>query len=1187
MPRKRRRSGVTVEYPKGYRPPERGAAGGTRGGPAARAQSRAVRKSVEMLTATMEVVDVFDLPQPTGATARSRAADGYPASEPIRISVDVEAGEQALILTERAGVYRWHTKVTSAPEGRSRTVVEDEEGPQVELEVELPKLTRRETRGLLGEVAGFALAPAKAFVLKFAAGATASGAMKFLERNVRPGLLQLAPRARNKWKPIDNLSSLTVPRDRPPRILLFLHGTFSNTANSFAGLAAKGAGKQFLADAHRHYDAVIGYDHHTLSKDPVENAQDLLRRLKTLKSEHPPEFDGVAYSRGGLVLRSLIERLSPDSGWEFDRAIFVACPHQGTQLAQPENWNHLLNRYTNLGMVAARAMGLFPGMALASTFLAPLFDNLREFAEYLVSTAVEDRFVPGLAAMEPGGDFMTDLNDDRPGRAWGRTRYYTVCSDFERKLLQKVRPGKLANHLKRVLADFASDQLMKTKNDLVVDLASMVARGVNLDGRKKGKHDFGTNGAVHHTNYFTEPTTVAFLRKCLSLDVAESASERRRARRSRGIGSRGRRGRSSTQRHSPHSKISVSVQWGDITAAKEQVLCVGHYQGVMPQVAELALDKLISNQTEGTPDPQRLILTQQTRRGVLVGKQGDVDLFPIPRQPGRFVAVCGMGYQSEFGELALKSVYRNMIIELSMLPDVESAATVLIGGGKGGLGVERVVDQMVAGFQEASRALEGKAGINHVRIVEFERFKAEQLLKHLLTHRTRTLNIRPKLAEANGKYDRRFVRVKLFEGAKAAVDGPHRSALKTLLQLGIAESSQGLDDSLDALVDKVADLKSEAAKNRKEQTLPSRISFTHDDRLLHVAAITGNSTVPERLSGLDPKLIAEAARRTTEAAKQRNRSTVAEVEELSDDLRRLLWPREFLRLLDRGSAPLIFEVDRRTAMVHWEMTQMVEDKPVAVERQVARQIRTTYSPPPRPEPQRQRQLRALVIGDPSRDHPLPGARHEAREVARFLRRRKFVDVVFLLGAPGDEDDDDGVRRDGTASRFDVLRHLNRGTFDLVHYCGHGDFDPIDGSRKGWVFQDGLLTASEVQSMERPPALMVANACLSALTSRTNAAKEAELLPSLADEFFRRGVRDYIGTAWEVNDEGAVLFAKTFYTNFLPVDPRDGQSLSIGDSMLKARSKLFRASEDYHALWAAYQHYGDPTLKIDDIIDLKD
>jgi len=67
----------------------------------------------------------------------------------------------------------------------------------------------------------------------------------------------------------------------------------------------------------------------------------------------------------------------------------------------------------------------------------------------------------------------------------------------------------------------------------------------------------------------------------------------------------------------------------------------------------------------------------------------------------------------------------------------------------------------------------------------------------------------------------------------------------------------------------------------------------------------------------------------------------------------------------------------------------------------------------------------------------------------------------------------------------------------------------------------------------------------------------------------------VGTAWEVNDEGAILFAETFYDSVLPAPDRPVTDVTYGQAMLKARQTLAEAGT-YESLWAAYQHYGDPT-----------
>jgi hypothetical protein len=332
-------------------------------------------------------------------------------------------------------------------------------------------------------------------------------------------------------------------------------------------------------------------------------------------------------------------------------------------------------------------------------------------------------------------------------------------------------------------------------------------------------------------------------------------------------------------------------------------------------------------------------------------------------------------------------------------------------------------------------------------------------------------------------------------------------------------------------------------------------------------------------------LLKDAARQMTDPAKDA-------VPELGSLLHGLVVPRDFRDYLrTQHNVALVLEVDRTTAPVQWEILadrgiqeQTVGDETVAsigLCRPVARQLRTVYSPPPTWQSGRaDHGLHALVIGDPGdpeEGHSLPGARDEAKVVARRLRDAdQFDQVHVLIGAPdaNGRSSEPGYQ---AATRIDVLRILINEPIDLVHYAGHGNYDLEDPSKTGWLFKDGMMTAGEISRVDRVPPLVIANACLTSqlARSRSDGRKEqydAALLPSLADEFFKRGVLNYIGTAWQVDDRGAVDFAKAFYGQFL-----SGEQL--GMALLKARTVL---SERADALWAAYQHYGDPTFTIKDL-----
>lgn len=356
--------------------------------------------------------------------------------------------------------------------------------------------------------------------------------------------------------------------------------------------------------------------------------------------------------------------------------------------------------------------------------------------------------------------------------------------------------------------------------------------------------------------------------------------------------------------------------------------------------------------------------------------------------------------------------------------------------------------------------------------------------------------------------------------------------------------------------------------------IPARVSFWDDGQVIRTAAIDQSTTVPERLVGVARDVVDDLTEKMTDPPSE-------SVGELCDLLYRLLVPSDFRDLLDSQS--VVFEVDRTMARLHWEMlaSGASEDdgvEPLSVRTRFARQLRTTYSPAPSHPRRAGARFRALVIGDPGdpeQGEDLPGARSEALTVKELLEARDDIVVESRIGAPS-------VAREGRlygvkpADRLEVLSLLLRGGFDLVHYAGHGDFDPVQPNRVGWLFARGLLTPGEIGRLEQVPAIVVSNACLSARTSQAlhgarrvdEVRSEAGLLPSLADEFFRLGVRNYVGTAWEVNDVGAELFAKTFYDALLAGE-------SFGEAVRRAREALWRDRETFGALWAAYQHYGDP------------
>jgi biotin carboxyl carrier protein len=305
-------------------------------------------------------------------------------------------------------------------------------------------------------------------------------------------------------------------------VLLLVHGTFSSTIAAFAPMGLVPGAEGFLPTVLSTYDAVIGYDHRTLSVDPRQNAVDLLTELRRHHPGTDLTIDIITHSRGGLVTRSFVEAVLPQSNWPavVDNIVFVASTNGGTHLADPARWHDLIDLYTNLVTVGAAGLALVPGGAPVGAVVGGVVRGLGALVKYLVSYAAESDDVPGLAAMIPGGAFVTDLNGDQPGQPSPGTNWHVVSSNFHVSLLDDShRPPEFPKELVVRLGEGFVDGLFEGDNDLVVDTASMSAIGPPSGGYVKDTLAFGTNDEVYHTNYFSQLRVIEAIAGWLSVGM--------------------------------------------------------------------------------------------------------------------------------------------------------------------------------------------------------------------------------------------------------------------------------------------------------------------------------------------------------------------------------------------------------------------------------------------------------------------------------------------------------------------------------------------------------------------------------------------------------------------------------------------------------------------------------------------
>ncbi|HLU37859.1 MAG TPA: hypothetical protein VK081_00645, partial [Planctomycetota bacterium] len=210
------------------------------------------------------------------------------------------------------------------------------------------------------------------------------------------------------------------------RVLLLVHGTFSNGDHLLGELKATAPGQEFLKAALAAYDQVLSFEHHTLSASPVLNAFDLARAFAGSRAE----VDVVCHSRGGLVARWWLDGLEA-AGAARRRVVFVGSPLAGTSLASGPRLRASFDLLANVFRAAAHAAG---AISLAAPPIAVLAGLLRVFASLVQAGArlpVADAVVamiPGLAGQARVGNNL-ELHRLRM-RARPDVERFAVCADF-------------------------------------------------------------------------------------------------------------------------------------------------------------------------------------------------------------------------------------------------------------------------------------------------------------------------------------------------------------------------------------------------------------------------------------------------------------------------------------------------------------------------------------------------------------------------------------------------------------------------------------------------------------------------------------------------------------------------------------------------------------------------------------
>jgi len=1049
--------------------------------------------------------------------ARGRSRDAASTSDTLDLSYDLQPGQTAILaIRHPSGALTFHKPVHT----RSRGV----RGPsQVRFHV---ALRRTATRGLIDRAL-------KAIVIKVAEiGAdrlTALFLPKLVEaferstwkkRGLKEGFVKVTK---------DGLTAGALETAKPvspERSLLLIHGTFSNAAAAFKGLATSTFFDR-VKDAYG--DRIFAFDHFSLSRTPEENARMLLEALP----DQPTTFDVVTHSRGGLVLRNLVERTTTLGDlarrFKLGRAVLVASPNDGTPLATPERWEDTVGWIANL-------IELFPIDNPFTSGAAFVANGL----VWIANHASGD--IPGLHSMDGEGDPIATLQS-APGPP--ANAYSALVANYQ----------PTDRTLQRLL-DAGIDQFFGSANDLVVPSEGgwRVDRSTTTFIPATRIGCFGPGGnvsgdSVTHVSFFTRPETADFLvtalsgrpqpldgvdprkplpdRRLLRAGIADVAAVAKAKAPLAAAPTAVTAGIAAPTGAADAGRLRITVTNGDLTFEREALL-IGHYQATRLAGTEKVMDSLIGGAMAQSLDMGVYPVAAGTHK-IFVNTRPNYERSVMPRP--KAVIVVGLGAEGKLSAADLAHTVKQAVIgwaqrlvearRASGQSKVDGAsfglAATLIGSGGSGVTAGEAARLVAQGVFEANLLLQNEpdgAGrwprVNHLRFIELYLDRAAEAWRAL----------------------------RLQEAAT-----PGRYAVDPAVESGTGPLLRPPDSGY-----RGADYDFITVETRTEASGTSTISYTLDTRR---ARSEVRAQHPQ--SQLLRELVATASNDKNPG------------QPIGRTLFNLLIPVELEAYL-AGSGEMQIDLDSTTAGIPWELldTNSVDQNnvPWSIRVRLLRRLRIQQF--------RERVIdadadaSALVIGEPECPANFPrlyGARAEAIAVRGCLASALEESMVMALISAD-------VSEVGANARA-VINALFEKPWRIVHISGHG-MPMGDGTPGGVVLSNGtFLGPAEIRSMRTVPELVFINCCHLASVDAGHVLNydRAGFASGVAGALIEIGVRCVVAAGWAVDDDAAKVFAEAFYASLL----RGNRFIvAVGE----ARTAAYSRSPELNT-WAAYQCYGDP------------
>jgi hypothetical protein len=617
--------------------------------------------------------------------------------------------------------------------------------------------------------------------------------------------------------------------------------------------------------------------------------------------------------------------------------------------------------------------------------------------------------------------------------------------------------------------------------------------------------------------------------------------------------------------------VKISVVRGSLTRVPSQVAIVSRYKGIGPAGPAKDFDQLLDSW-----------LTRVIDLGMVGAELGQISLLPLKdlQRDGSIqtanLIVAGMGEPGMFAADDLRFLISNIFVAVSAL-GYQRISLPLIGSRRQELPRDRA----------ARATIEGIVDGNALFLAMLEGAVTKKQRDYQPTDRSLELLLVDEGDETSVG--------QTFRAIEAASQVVTSDLVKLVVSPDIAQGSWDKQHSVPA-ADADPDVPLTMLRITKKAVATSEAQAAQDTETFEFSALGDQAVVTVREQEVSTCFLRDLPGRIAAA------KSLDEAERLGAFFVNCVIPDDFRRFIE-SAGQLTIEVDARTAAYPWEMAAFKNHSRTGcfgTDLNLSRRFYSVNSSAPGAHPPIDRKLRILIIADPAAGRlALPQAREEGFAVVVALREaqqawggRYELQAWIRIGSHRDPDSveehleqarrqQDIVCSADTCDPIELAMLITSESFDVIHYAGHGVFDAAH-DRAGWLFdEDCLLSAKEIFRVRQVPRLVFANACFSSATDRDDQRRH---VVGFAQAFFARGIQNYIGAAWTVDDRLAASFAKTFYRRVLGLSATGKQTgasgtappATLGQALADARVSI---RSDGSTTWGAYQHYGNANDKL--------